>query len=70
MLETSDFVHAARGLRPQLELMEGAHEGKVADSVTVAFSHVIDETVAKALNRSVIESGGAKLPIVVGDNHS
>jgi len=35
-LTTEDFVGAAKGLRPQLELMEGAKEGIPSDSLSVA----------------------------------
>ncbi len=40
-LETADFTSAAEGLRPQLELMEGAKEGPGHDSLGAAMRRVL-----------------------------
>lgn len=47
-LSTADFVSAANGLRPQLELMEGAKERVLGDSVSSALSKVVEKTIEKA----------------------
>lgn len=44
-LMTEDFVDAAAGLRPQLELMEGAAERQLKDTITEAFTGLMDEVV-------------------------
>ena len=38
LLETTDFVHAARGLQPQLDLMLDADEGKTPDPLERAYA--------------------------------
>ena len=45
-LRTSDFVLAARGLRPQLELMEGAKETITPDTLQVAMEKVVTSVIA------------------------
>lgn len=44
-----DFVHAADGLRPQLELMEGAKEGPDHDPMSKVMSGVMEKTIEKVL---------------------
>jgi transitional endoplasmic reticulum ATPase len=44
-LDTDDFVAAAVGLRPQLELMEGAKDKKEANKLSDALSTVVAETM-------------------------
>jgi transitional endoplasmic reticulum ATPase len=46
VLETADFVHAAHGLRPQLELMEGASEATSRPTVDLGIRSVVAETLA------------------------
>jgi AAA+ superfamily predicted ATPase len=55
-LTTEDFVHAANGLRPQLDLMEDAEEGKHPESLDAA----VRRTVRDATEGSefVSENGG------------
>lgn len=45
-LTTSDLVAAAEGLRPQLEIMEGAHEGQEKSRLEETFSRLAREAVA------------------------
>lgn len=42
-LETDDFVEAALGLRPQLELMEGAGEGRIPPTLDTAMRDAVRE---------------------------
>ncbi len=46
-LQTSDFVFAAHGLRPQLELMEGAREHEDLDPIGLQLGRLVDSSVAK-----------------------
>ena len=46
-LATADFVHAATGLRPQLDLMEGAKEGVTADNLTASMRKVMADAVTR-----------------------
>ena len=48
-LTTQDLVDAGLELRPQLELMEGAAEGRVPDSLTTAVKRSVAEAVAEVL---------------------
>lgn len=57
-LVTDDFVNAALGLRPQLELMEGATEGKTPDSLQVAMSKTIEAAATDAVQGQVITRDG------------
>lgn len=41
---TEDLVHAAEGLRPQLELMEGAKEGSKVPTLDGALQNILDNT--------------------------
>lgn len=54
ILETDDFVLAAQGLRPQLELMEGAQEGVEADSLATAIRSEVSTAVKTTLHGSEI----------------
>ncbi len=45
ILTTEDFVQAATGLRPQLELMEGASEGVMPDSLGSALERKVRDAV-------------------------
>lgn len=49
-LDTADFVNAAHGLRPQLELMEGASEGGTRDPLSVGIENILSDT----LNRTIV----------------
>jgi transitional endoplasmic reticulum ATPase len=44
-LTTADFVHAAKGLRPQLDLMHGAKEGVNADGIGTAMEKVLTKAI-------------------------
>jgi transitional endoplasmic reticulum ATPase len=46
VIGTDDLVAAADGLRPQLELMNGAKESRTVDALSEAFGSVMGETVA------------------------
>jgi transitional endoplasmic reticulum ATPase len=57
-LATEDFVHAAKGLRDQLEMMEGAAEGRAPD----VLSTVVASLVRDQLDRTVATNkGGTRL---------
>jgi transitional endoplasmic reticulum ATPase len=43
---TEDFVHAARGLRPQLDRMREAHEGITPDALDAAMQKVVTKVIA------------------------
>lgn len=45
VITTSDLVQAAEGLRPQLDLMNGAGEGKSRPTVDAAISDVVETTM-------------------------
>lgn len=53
-LSTEDFVHAANGLRDQLEMMEGAEEGRKPESLTAVMSGLISETVREQLDTTIV----------------
>jgi transitional endoplasmic reticulum ATPase len=53
-LSTEDFVHAATGLLPQLQLMNGAGEGTSPDSVGAA----IRREVAASIDKTQVLRGG------------
>lgn len=56
---TADLVSAANGLRPQLDLMNGAKEAKTVDPLSEAFASVVGNTVSAdiaSVNESVTES--------------
>lgn len=57
LLTTDDFVDAALGLRPQLDLMNGAGEGVVPDSLTTAFTKVVDAAASQAVTGTVMVDG-------------
>ena len=60
-LSNEDFVAAANGLRPQLDLMEGASESFSRPPIDEALRSIVtEEIVAKA----VLTKGGDPLPIV------
>jgi hypothetical protein len=68
MLTTEDFVLAASGLRPQLDLMNGAGEGKIPDPLGTAMRHemrrAVDGVDIKELDgatvfRTKTENGGS-----------
>lgn len=66
-LVTDDFVDAALGLRPQLELMEGATEGKTPDSLQQAMSKVVtaasqDGVTGTVLTRDGVSAYGWMVP--------
>ena len=52
LLNTDDLVNAAHGLRPQLEMMEGAQEQTPKDALGAAFT----ETVKSATGQFLVES--------------
>lgn len=54
VLETKDFVEAANGLRPQLELMNGAKEHHVAPALNEAVASIVKDSVREQLDESVI----------------
>jgi len=61
-LGTPDFVAAAQGLRPQLELMEGAREGIIGDELKVAFEKIVGSQVKQQVaGAEVYEAGGGDL---------
>lgn len=67
-LDTADFVQAANGLRPQLQLMEDATEGTKRDTLTTALERIVKET----LEASIVDYDG-ELPngrLVVGEPES
>jgi transitional endoplasmic reticulum ATPase len=49
-LTTADFVAAATGLRPQLDLMEDAHEGREKPTLDRAFEEVMERQAKAAVN--------------------
>ena len=49
VLTTGDFVQAARGLRPQLELMQGAPEGAARDTLSLALRREVVKAVDGAI---------------------
>lgn len=55
ILTTEDFIHAALGLRPQLDLMNGANEGKMPDTL----GGVMRREIADVVSATTIERGGA-----------
>ncbi len=57
-LGTDDFVRAAHGLRPQLELMEGAGEAQRAAGLHDALGSLVREQVDQAVNRARIVDPG------------
>lgn len=46
VITTDDLVHAANGLRPQLELMESAHEGVKVDGLSRALAGAVEDAVS------------------------
>ncbi len=52
-LETSDFVYAANGLRSQLELMEGATEGKEHDPLSRSLGRLVENVVEDVVQKKV-----------------
>lgn len=46
-LATDDFVHAAKGLRPQLDLMHGAKEGVTPDDLTTSMKKVVKTVITE-----------------------
>lgn len=57
-LTTDDFVDAALGLRPQLDLMNDASEGSRPDSLTAAFHRVATEAAQQVVGAAVVTRGG------------
>lgn len=53
-LGTDDFVNAATGLRPQLELMEGAKEGSTPDALTTSLTRVVENVVERNLHHATL----------------
>lgn len=49
VLGTQDFVNSALQLRRQLELMEGANEGRVPDSLSAALKREVTDSVSEVL---------------------
>lgn len=45
ILVTEDFVQAAEGLRPQLDMLDGANEGKTPDTLTTATRGIVREVL-------------------------
>ncbi len=69
ILVTEDFIHAARGLRPQLELMEGAHEGKQRDELSDALADLVDTAISGTINSTMFQKkdgsdGGYRLAVI------
>jgi transitional endoplasmic reticulum ATPase len=61
-LEGYDFIAAAHGLRPQLELMEGAKEGPEKDPLSQAMGRVIRGTVNAAIEGAgIVDSDGDEM---------
>lgn len=56
-LATQDFVHAANGLRDQLEMMEGAAEGRAPDVMSTVFADMVAESVRKQLDSTIASDG-------------
>lgn len=54
-LGTEDFVAAANGLRPQLDLMNGAGEGDQLDTVGVALERVVATAVTEKLRATEVQ---------------
>jgi transitional endoplasmic reticulum ATPase len=52
---TYDLVHAAEGLKPQLELMEGAKEGRVPDPLTVQIREAAKRGVVDAIDPDALD---------------
>jgi len=57
-LTTDDFVNAASGLRPQLELMEGASEHKDPDSLRQALARTVKGAATEAVDGVEIHRHG------------
>lgn len=53
-LDTSDFVYAANGLRSQLELMEGATEGKQHDALSQSLGRLVEDVVHKKVHGAIV----------------
>jgi transitional endoplasmic reticulum ATPase len=58
VLVTQDFVEAAKGLRGQLDLMNGNSEGFLPDSLEVAMKNLVQGAHKETLNTALIERGG------------
>jgi hypothetical protein len=54
-LTTQDFVNAAIGLRPQLDLMEGAKERALADPIGTQMGRLFTETMATTLVDDIVK---------------
>lgn len=62
LLETADFVDAANGLRPQLDLMEDATEGTRLPTLDASLQQAISEVLERA---EVLEpDGGPKFGVI------
>lgn len=59
-LATEDFVHAAHGLRPQLDMMNGAKEGRDPDR----FEQLLSGLVRSELDRSELVRGGEQYALI------
>jgi transitional endoplasmic reticulum ATPase len=56
-LDTADFVGAAQGLRPQLELMEGAKETADHDTMASAMTKIVTQVVKEKVDQAQIVDG-------------
>lgn len=52
LLDTEDFINAANGLRPQLELMEGAKETADREPLAEATKRIVNEQVTEVVRES------------------
>lgn len=58
ILVTQDFVEAAKGLRGQLELMNGNKEGFLPDTLETAMKNLVSGAHKETLSTALIERGG------------
>lgn len=55
-LGTDDFVNAAHGLRPQLELMEGAKDSRTRDPLSEQFQRIVEGKARQVVGDSLREN--------------
>lgn len=70
VLRTEDFTHAAKAIRVQYNLMTGASEGKVPDTLETAMKGLVTASTGKALSTATIQRGGDEswATVVVPEN--
>jgi transitional endoplasmic reticulum ATPase len=54
-ITTENLIHAASGLKPQLELMEGAKEGGKADPLSIQIREAVKRGVVDTINENAVD---------------